>query len=66
MGGGAHLVSRREPRPGLVRTPVVVVGTGALDVLMEAQDLPGLQLCYCGPVDELEGGRGGEAHEAGK
>lgn len=47
------LVSRSELGPRLICSPVVVVRVGALDILMEAQDLPGLELSHCGSLGQL-------------
>lgn len=54
-GGGieGHLVGGREFGPGLVRPAVVVLSLGALYVLVEAQDLSGLQLSHGGPLGQL-------------
>ena len=48
-----YLVGGGELGPGLVSAAVVVVGVSALHVLMEAQDLPGLQLRHRGPLGQL-------------
>lgn len=49
----SHLVSRSELGPRFVCPPVVVVGVGALDVLVEAQDLPRLELSHRGSLRQL-------------
>lgn len=50
---GTHLVGRGELGPGLVGPAVVVLGVRGLHVLVEAQDLPGLQFGHRGPLGEL-------------
>ena len=57
----SHLVCGGEFGPGFICTAVVVVGVGTLHVLVEAQDRPGLQLCYCWPLGQLYDARG-QAH----
>ena len=52
-----HLVGGSELSPRFVCTAVVVLSRGTLYVLMETQDLPGLKLCYGGPLGQLGGGR---------
>lgn len=56
----AHLVSRGELGPGFISPAVVVFGLGGLHVLVEAQDLPCLELSHRGPLGQLnrEGRRG--------
>lgn len=49
----AHLVGRRELGPGFVGSAVVVVSVGGLDVLVEAQDFPGLKFSHSGPLGQL-------------
>lgn len=49
------LVGRRELGPGFVGSAVVVVSVGGLDVLVEAQDFPGLKFSHSGPLGQLSG-----------
>ena len=56
-GGGRHLIGGREPGPGFVGSPVVVLGVGHLHVLVEAQDPSLHQLGHSGPDAQLPQGR---------
>lgn len=51
---GEHLVGGGQLGPRLVRPAIVVLGLGDLHVLVEAQDLPGLQLCNGGSLTQLQ------------
>lgn len=55
----SHLVSRSELGPRFICSPVVVVGVGGLDVLVETQDLPRLQFSHCGSLRQLMEERAG-------
>lgn len=66
-GGGSRraqtctdLVSGGEFSPGFIRPAVVVLGLGRLHVLVETQDLPGLEFGHRRPLRQLnrEGGGG--------
>lgn len=48
-----HLVGGGELGPGFVGPAVVVLGVCGLHVLVEAQDLPGLQFGHRGSLGEL-------------
>lgn len=48
-----HLVGGGELRPRFIGPAVVVLRVRGLNVLVEAQDLPGLELGHRGPLGEL-------------
>lgn len=50
---GTHLVGGGELRPRFIGPAVVVLGVRGLHVLVEAQDLPGLQFGHRGSLGEL-------------
>lgn len=49
-----HLVSRSQLGPGLVSSPIVILGVGHFHVLVEPQDFSGLQLCDRRPLTQLQ------------
>lgn len=51
----SSFVSWREPGPGFVCAAVIVLSICALHILIEAQNPPSHQLCYCRPHTQLSG-----------
>lgn len=63
LSPNTHLVSCRQPSPGLVCSPVIVLSFGHLHVVTEAdQNLSVSQLIYCGSLVELERTRSQAQH----
>lgn len=49
-----YLVSRSQLGPGLVSSPIVILGVGDFHVLVEPQDFSGLQLRNGWPLTQLQ------------
>lgn len=49
-----YLVSRSQLGPGLVSSPIVILGVGDFHVLVEPQDFSGLQLRDGWPLTQLQ------------